>query len=74
MTSATTPTGKPTEAPAETPAASPADKPAPTGTGDLADRLRGTLPAASDLRLGTLFGWTSSSAAPTEQTSPPPAR
>ncbi|MFF7632737.1 hypothetical protein ACFZB9_06230 [Kitasatospora sp. NPDC008050] len=70
MTSATTPTGKPTEAPAETPA----DKPAPTGTGDLADRLRGTLPAASDLRLGTLFGWTSSSAAPTEQTSPPPAR
>lgn len=57
-----------------TPAGTPAGKPVPTSTGDLADRLRGTLPAASDLRLDTLFRWTSSSAAPTEKTSPPPAR
>jgi hypothetical protein len=38
------------------------------------DRLRGTLPAASDLRLGTLVRWTSSSAPRPRQISTPRAR
>lgn len=39
-----------------------------------ADRLRGTLPAASDLHLGTLLRWTSSSERPSPKTSVPQAR
>ncbi|WP_344440987.1 hypothetical protein [Kitasatospora nipponensis] len=46
----------------------PADRTAPV------DRLRGTLPAASDLRFGTLARWTSSSAPRTNPTSVPRAR
>ncbi|GAB2706390.1 hypothetical protein [Kitasatospora kifunensis] len=46
----------------------------PARPADPADCLRGTLPAASDLRLGTLFEWTSSSAVPTKQISIPRAR
>jgi hypothetical protein len=57
--------------PTMTAPSAPTDTAQPAGT---ADRLRGTLPAASDLRLGTLFEWTSSSAVPTQQISIPRAR
>ncbi|MFE0459085.1 hypothetical protein ACFW1A_07455 [Kitasatospora sp. NPDC058965] len=61
------PTAVPT---AVSPAVPAADAPA----ADAADRLRGTLPAASDLRLGTLVRWTSSSAPRSKQTCTPQAR
>ncbi|WP_329567475.1 hypothetical protein [Kitasatospora sp. NBC_01266] len=59
---------------ATTPRPQPRPNPRPQPLPANPDRLRGTLPAASDLRLGTLVRWTSSSAPRPRQISTPRAR